>query len=721
MGPPTPKQRPSSLLNNRNGATVSSAINSSSNNSNSNRNVPSNLQSVSSQSRVIVEQRRRQPRHDDDDDDDDHERPAQQQSQRKGDNNNNNNSHGKENQYSHQMTVVAIFLLALLSLISGIRTTKRTITATATTTVNESQQLPSASLLPSTSSSSTQKLSSPLRRTKLNRTTSTTTSSSSSSLTSTATAAKPRLSPLYDIAKVHNESTNTGPNIDFAMKVDVNGITVTVGRNMGPAVHHAILYGLPQRMPRIPRPLFDVLGNTTCVIDDDDDNNNNNNTPDEDAKRKDFPISTSSNSVTAVVDRKSSGVLQIPHRDVGLPDAIVLGVQKCGTTALYEYLIQHPEIAETRKEPYFLDEQIDAMLLASYELSKAGRDMMVTMMMNITDDSEEQRLQQNQSDGQDDEADTIDAQQGGIHQSTIRKRYSEVLRNSMRHPLRDSGKMFVDFTPNYLFKSNRVAGRISCLVPWVKLIILLRNPIERTRSQYDMKLSYTDRKTNSYHKPVPTYAEYIENDVAALHEVGVLQDWSVVDFDTYFDSDAMKEAWRTYENSGLNAPVGMGLYALQIRPYLELPNDLLVIKSEDLKQKAKSTFARVAQFLGINSNNNNNQKNSPIVFSTKVNSARKVTGIDESTEVTLQKVFEPFNRKLADILGEEWDGVWDNGTVTKESKVLGNGLVRPKFGRHHDIAIITDDSVGKRKELRRIRPSDPARPAARRLYNEPEG
>lgn len=43
-----------------------------------------------------------------------------------------------------------------------------------------------------------------------------------------------------------------------------------------------------------------------------------------------------------------------PARIAGLPDFIIVGAPKCGTTALYSYLTTHPDIAmSSRKEPYF--------------------------------------------------------------------------------------------------------------------------------------------------------------------------------------------------------------------------------------------------------------------------------------------------------------------------------------------------------------------------------
>ena len=179
----------------------------------------------------------------------------------------------------------------------------------------------------------------------------------------------------------------------------------------------------------------------------------------------------------------------------------------------------------------------------------------------------------------------------GIPQLQIRQSYSQTMRKSMRYPQRDQGKMILDLTPNYIFQSDRLPARIACALPWAKIMVLLRDPVERARSQYDMKLRFhgagsfqgaARRNGSGKNAKLPSFAQYVRNDLAALRETGVIQDWDKVDFDTFFNSSAMDEAWRAYMNSGMNAPIGMGLYAVQLKPFLELPNEFMAIQSEKM-------------------------------------------------------------------------------------------------------------------------------------------
>jgi hypothetical protein len=306
-----------------------------------------------------------------------------------------------------------------------------------------------------------------------------------------------------------------------------------------------------------------------------------------------------------------------------LPQAILIGVQKGGTTALYEYLDQHPDIAKTKKEMYFLDETLDQLLIKS---SSAN-----------------------------------------IPRQVGRNLYHQTLRDGMRQPQSQQQQqqqqhkpMVLDLTPNYMMHSDRVPFRIQCLVPWVKLFVLLRNPIDRARSQYEMKLQMV--RPHPKHS-IPTFDEYVQNDMDALYELGVLQDWTKVDFEEFWNSDKCWKAWQTYIHSGLNAPVGMGLYALQLKPFLDMlstvhpadnsshqKNYFLALDSYDLQHDTDKTFQRVLDFLNL----------SPMSLKEypSVNKGRHMHEISKRTMERFQAAVEPFNQKLADLLGEEWRDKW---------------------------------------------------------------
>lgn len=207
-------------------------------------------------------------------------------------------------------------------------------------------------------------------------------------------------------------------------------------------------------------------------------------------------------------------------RHLKLLQAILIGAQKGGTTALYQYLDQHPDIQKTQKELYFLDEAVDQLLVKKHPPTiprKMGRNLY------------------------------------------FQKMREGILQQEHENSTNQTHKMVLDMTPNYMLHSDRVPARIRCLVPWAKVFVLLRDPIERASSQYEMKLQMTRGNRNQFGNPIPTFDEYVKNDLAALYEIGVLQDWTTVDFEDFWKSQDCAKAWQIYIHSGLNAPVGFGL------------------------------------------------------------------------------------------------------------------------------------------------------------------
>ena len=125
------------------------------------------------------------------------------------------------------------------------------------------------------------------------------------------------------------------------------------------------------------------------------------------------------------------GIYQIATSPIRvMPDFFILGAQKCGTTSLYYYLVEQPSIASAwRKELRFFDNNFQRGL-SWYR---------------------------------------------GQFPFSIRKYYAEHIRK----------RAFItgEASPNYLFYPN-VPKRVAEIFPQAKLIILLRNPVDRAYSHY---------------------------------------------------------------------------------------------------------------------------------------------------------------------------------------------------------------------------------------------
>ncbi|NET33508.1 MAG: sulfotransferase [Cyanothece sp. SIO1E1] len=129
-----------------------------------------------------------------------------------------------------------------------------------------------------------------------------------------------------------------------------------------------------------------------------------------------------------------------------LPNFLIIGVEKSGTTSIYNYLKQHPQIYMSPvKETNFLEknwEEIDAEIRAKINLERVRS-------------------------GRKERIDTFDKYCQLFEAATDEIALGEV-------------------SPNYLFHYQSSSERILKYVPHAKLIAMLRNPVERAYSDYLM-------------------------------------------------------------------------------------------------------------------------------------------------------------------------------------------------------------------------------------------
>lgn len=200
------------------------------------------------------------------------------------------------------------------------------------------------------------------------------------------------------------------------------------------------------------------------------------------------------------------------------PDFIIIGVQKGGTTSLFKYLSQHPGVAvPEHKELHYFD---------------------VNYLQGI--DWYQQFF-------------PLEAQ---------------------RH-----GRLVGEASPYYIFHP-LAAKRIQRDLPNVKLIALLRDPIARAYSNFQMQLR------NKNEKDTTVFEEAIALEparIAGEHEK-ILAD----------------ESYNSYNHRKLSY-LHRGLYYPQIKQWQDTfgKDALLVLKSEDFFDSTLVEFHKVCDFLGI--------------------------------------------------------------------------------------------------------------------------
>jgi len=256
-----------------------------------------------------------------------------------------------------------------------------------------------------------------------------------------------------------------------------------------------------------------------------------------------------------------------------LPDFIIIGAAKCGTTALYFYLTQHPGVAPAfKKEVYFFDRRF-------------GRGMV--------------RYQ-------------------AYFPTFLEKYYAKQIR---KQDLATG-----ESTPCYLFHPH-VPRRVFETIPGVKLIVLLRNPVDRAYSHYHMKL-------RSRHETL-SFKEAIEREEERLR--GELE--KMLADENYF---SFKRQHYSY--------LARGVYVEQLQNWMNFfpKEQMLILTTEAFYKDLSTTFQRVLAFLNL-------PGWEPQVYRTY--NAIPYPKMDASLRKRLIAYFEPHNHRLYEFLGLDlgWD------------------------------------------------------------------
>ena len=242
-----------------------------------------------------------------------------------------------------------------------------------------------------------------------------------------------------------------------------------------------------------------------------------------------------------------------------LPNFVILGAQKAGTTSLYAYLRWHPAITgPSWKEVSYFD-----------------------------------------------------------------RHYARGERWYRGHfPAFGRGRLVGEASPSYVFHP-LAPERVRRLLPDARLIVLVRNPVDRAYSHYQHEVALR-RESLSFEQAIETEGERLRGEVERM-----LADPS------YFSS-----AWWNYTY------VARGRYAEQLERWLAVfPGDrLLVLASEDLRDHPAETYSRVLDFLGAEPHQLDEY---PRIFS------REYSEMNPGTRIHLASHFDDPNRRLYELLGRD--------------------------------------------------------------------
>jgi hypothetical protein len=255
----------------------------------------------------------------------------------------------------------------------------------------------------------------------------------------------------------------------------------------------------------------------------------------------------------------------LTNENRALPDFMIIGTQKGGTTSLYRYLAKHPDINPNYvvKELSFFDEY--------YSRGKIW------------------------------------------YRSNF--------------PKKRNGKLYFEGTTHYLYNP-LVPKRVKQMLPNVKVIALLRNPVDRAYSSYKHQVR-AGRESLSFEDATRSEPERLKGEKEKL----------------------LSEPFYISHNYNHFSYIERGKYVDQVNNWLEYfsKKQMLILSSEDFFQDTDGSLKKICDFLGVKHIKTNPKK--------KHNTGGYKDTMSEATRERLSLIFKPYNVKLQKILDKNlyWD------------------------------------------------------------------
>ena len=311
--------------------------------------------------------------------------------------------------------------------------------------------------------------------------------------------------------------------------------------------------------------------------------------------------------------------------------------KKSGTTSLTEFLDKHPNIIRSRRKEllFFLPK----LLRRNY--TRNGRVLVKKARQHFLYDS-------------------------------LNFNWKEIKRRR--------NNLSFDATPGYIFHSAIVPQYVFCVCPWVKVLVILRDPVDRFWSHYNFLKQYSE-------KPSIPIEDWVTNDLNILKQYRLIEFSNTIKYvsnpmDASKSTPSVAEvestlqiAWGRYTvMAGEKMPrktgegaIGRGIYCIQLFQWFKAlidmgrdpTKDLLIVHTQDLSRDPQSVLDRVHAWLGLPPHAVRDLRKHMVTNYTNS------SVLNDDTRRRLETFYAPFNKQLSRMLSDDsWDRAWDYSNHT---------------------------------------------------------
>ncbi|KAL3923451.1 MAG: hypothetical protein SGILL_001651 [Bacillariaceae sp.] len=347
---------------------------------------------------------------------------------------------------------------------------------------------------------------------------------------------------------------------------------------------------------------------------------------------------------------------------INTPTFIMAGVQKSGTTALLTYFRDHPQILQTKKgftrELHFFDTKWNSIMkdAKSLGLVQAHEKNCYMLSKYLSLFQTEAVLEHHQK-----------------YQTNEEEKSTQLPQTQL---------FTFEKTPTYV-ANPMIAKRIRQVVPWSKVILILRNPVDRLYSAYKMTI-----------KDVYDMRQYGIEDMIQHELMSMKYQFNMTtaplllgeeeNLDVYregknyssagtapsltepphvpYDHSINPNHWAPphkalgkksdYGPLGNHILVRRGFYAVQLQWWLKeftLGENLLVINYRDMKRDTQGVYERILHFCGIPLHENPNTDKA-----VRADERKDHRPLSNATRRYMEEFYAPYNAQLERLLGKEW-------------------------------------------------------------------
>lgn len=324
------------------------------------------------------------------------------------------------------------------------------------------------------------------------------------------------------------------------------------------------------------------------------------------------------------------------------PYLIFAGVWNAGVGPVSRALLKHPQISSAKMEGFFLPKQFSKYLLVqTNDKSPIASNQTKTFSVKVFAARERMYAQ--------------------VYSKTIFQEKIDDESEALETTEVQNQKIAVDVSPGLMFYAQKTAHSILCTAPWAKVVVLLRNPIDRLYSQWAYSVQTLNLKLS--------LEDWMAQEMKLLQSVGLIGGG---DEETQPNEKFLseREAWERYQSvRKVAGALGRSLYVFQLEEWIQAyisagknpSEEIIILTTEDIEEDPGNQYLELLQFLGLAPFEDAHSEGSAASkLGDELKQASDLEPMTPETRAMLKNFFKPYNKRLTDLLTSNgFEGNWD--------------------------------------------------------------